>query len=285
MTVRFRPWPLVALLTTVLAIAGPLPSPSYAGTVAHSSARAATAPGRVPVTGGRTALHPHIRPFVLPSYAYQRTITVSGGGAAVGGSTTIPVPVTSTDYVVQLHLTGQQAALVYDNASYNATTYNGVPFADVTMWYTGGGSPQQLDLDYDTATNGAWSPTNITLWFKLQRPLGAAPATDSGYLLAWGNTAPTVLRTWANLYPLADDFLGSSLDASKWSVSGTPTINLSNGILSITSPNNTTLNGILSQATFGPGYLLSARASLPQTGTELDFRHSGDSTIGAQLLD
>ncbi len=196
----------------------------------------------------------------LSAYSGSMALTITGGGSAVSGSTTAPVPTNSTDYVVQVHLTGSQAAAVYNGATYNATnTDGGVAFADVTLWYGGA----QIDLDYDTTTYGAWSTNNITLWFKLQRNLAASPATDAAYTLAWGNSNPRILRNLADLYPLQDTFAGSSLDTSKWNyTNGSAAVTVANGLTITEAAGDSNQNyGISSRTTFGAGYLTTAYAA------------------------
>jgi len=196
---------ILALALTVMALAGGALSSALAAT---GTLYVQTAMGALPANSNLPA-----------GYAYAQRVTVTGGSVAVPGSTVTPVPSNGTDYVLMLHLTGDQAAAIYNGAAYNAThTLGGVPFADVTLWWTdGGGAQHQIDVDTDTDTDtyGAWSANNITLWFKLQQPLAAAPATDSSYTLAWGNSNPTVMRDWGNIYPFQDDFTSSSLDITK----------------------------------------------------------------------
>src|SRR5947208_692423 len=85
----------------------------------------------------------------LVSYPYRQQIIVTGGGIAVQGGTSTPAMASSSDYVVMLHLKGAQAAAVYRTAAFSgAHTLRGVPFADVTLWYTGGRLPRQIDVDH-----------------------------------------------------------------------------------------------------------------------------------------
>ncbi len=259
----------VATATTPTMASSPSALPTTAGTRAVAT-RATPTPAARRMSGAPDAAPSTFQP--LSGYAYQVPVTVTGGSAAVGGSATTPVGMTSTDYVVKLHLTGAQAAAVYNTAFYNATTTdNGIAFADVTLWWTdAGGTAHQLDIDYDPSTYGAWSPSNITLWFRLQQPLGAAPATDASYTLAWGNQTPTVPRNWANIYPLQDDFAGTTLDGSKWSIGSVGkagTVTVADSALTLRSPVNTSggYYYLGSVHMFGPGYVVTARGRLPVT--------------------
>ncbi len=225
--------------------------------VVAASATARPTPGaaRGPVVG------PVVGP-VLSTYAHRQQITVVGGRSAVYGSTRIPVAEHAIDYVVMLHLHGAEAAAVYDTAAYNARrVLRGVPFADVTLWYTGGGGPRQIDVDYDPYTFGPWSRDNVTLWFKLQAPLDARPATDSHYVLAWGNARPVVRRNWAAIYPLQDNFDGPALNAKRWITYAAGAVSVRSGIATIASWSEWA--GIYSRATYGDGYAVSARITMP----------------------
>ena len=206
-----------------------------------------------PTAKAAPTMHAMAQAQGLTTYTGSRALTITGGGSAVGGSTTVPVPTNSTDYVVQLHLNGALAAAVYNGAAYNATnTDGGTAFADVTLWYNG----TQIDVDYDPVTNGPWSANNVTLWFKLQRSLVASPATDTAYTLAWGNSSPTIMRNLADIYPLQDTFSGSSLDSTKWTAVGPVTVN--NGLSMSQAAGTTGDDLVRSLATFGAGYLVSS---------------------------
>jgi len=202
-------------------------------------------------------------------YRQRITVTNSSGTATLGGSATVPVPATSTDYVAQIHLTGSQAAYVYNNASDRSA------FTDVSLWYVGGGASQQLDIDYDTVTNGAWSPTNVTLWFKLQAPIGPN-AADGNYVLAWGNPNAAVKRVWANIYPLQDAFAGSVLDSNKWTTFGGPSVSVANGQLTVSNPSGTGGEfGVQSLVTYGTGYQVRMFGSMAPTGAGIGNAQTG----------
>ena len=145
-------------------------------------------------------------PAIAPPTGYKHAaqVTVTGGGAAVNGSTSAPTT-SGTDYVVLLNLTGSTAQAVYNGISDTTS------FSDVSMWWWNGSAWTQIDCDIDTDTFGAWSTSNIALKFKLQAALAASPATDSNYMLAWGKQSGasiTTAQSWANIYPLSDGFDG-----------------------------------------------------------------------------
>jgi len=198
----------------------------------------------------------------LDGYRHRLRVVVHGGSQAVSGDTT-PTN-TGTDYVVLLHLTGAQATAVFHGATYGSgPPDNATPFGDVTMWYTGGHTPRQIDVDADTATYGPWSARNVTLWFKLQAPLRAKPAADSHYVLAWGNHTPRVARDWVRIYPLQAHVATGGIDPATWNALGN--VSVGGGILTVADTGNGQRNdmGIQSDRAFGVGYAVSARTQLP----------------------
>jgi len=186
----------------------------------------------------------------LAAMPYSEQLVVAGGAADAQGSATVPVPTNSRDVVVRVYLTGSDAAYVYNHVADSSH------FSDVTLWDTGGTAPRQIDIDEDQVTYGPWSANNVTLWFKLQRPLGVAPATDSGYTLAWGNAQARTMREWADIYPFQDNFSSPALDPARWS-SLPGAYAISDSTLSITS-------GVLQAAgRWGGGYRATMYGQLP----------------------
>jgi hypothetical protein len=207
---------------------------------------------------------------VIAGYAYSQNLTVTNpatttvGGSVVAGT----VPATSTDYVVQLHLTSAEAASVYANAQDKAK------FTDVTVWWWNSSSYVQLDVDYDPYTNGSWSANNVTLWFKLQAPI-AGSGTDPNYVLAWDKASPVTKRDWTHIYPFSDDFnssAGQGTDGSgrtgwnsaNWSALPSSAA-VGGGTLSITSSAGSGSIGVdtWGYGNFGHGYALATRTILP----------------------
>jgi hypothetical protein len=146
-------------------------------------------------------------------YAAFQRLMVLGGSASSPGSTTTPVTFAATaaqqDTVVGVHLVGVQAASVWDNL------HDTSAFSDLTVWWWNGTTWVQIDRAMDNSY-GAQSRTNLAFQFKLQATVGAQPAYDANYGLAFGNASPVVMANWKNIWPLADDFLGSSLDSTLW---------------------------------------------------------------------
>lgn len=202
----------------------------------------------------------------IPNYSGFFPLTVYGGATAVSGSTTVPKSVTSTDYVIDVSLTGTIAAQVY------AACTDTINFTDLTLWWIDSTDiPHQIDIDQDKHSHGAWSASNIFFRFCLQQPLAAYPAFTSSYIIVCGNSAPIVMQNWANIYPLQDDYLGSTLDNTKWhwgtGASTTPnTASVSGSILTISSGISGSA-ALSSLATFPLGYKLLAYGTLGPIAT------------------
>jgi hypothetical protein len=216
------------------------------------------------VIGARTQTSPAAGGTALSTSAVGEsylplTVTNNSSTSSIGGSVLTPVPATSTDYVVQCHLTGSTATQVW-NALSDQTS-----FTDLKVIF--GGS--EIDCDIDRQTNGAWSSSNITLWFRLQRPI-AASGTDQGYQLRMGGglrSSPP--RSWGNIYPFSDDFGGSSLSGS-WTttLAGASTVTVSGSLVTLTAAANQAgaqyMNALTS---FGLGYATLWCAALGSTDT------------------
>ncbi len=197
-------------------------------------------------------------------YALRLTVTNPSATTTMGGSTQNPAT-SPTDDVVQVHLTGALAAHVYTN--HNGGVAN---FGDITIFY----GNTQLDIDDDTTSFGAWNSTNgITLTFKLQATIPAG-GTDSNYILAWGNSSPTVLRNLDNIYPFQDNFVNASGLSSKWTRTGgsAPTFDGS-GIHFSTTSGYAYIQS--ASATFGAGYRLAMYGTPPQPTTPSASKGNG----------
>jgi hypothetical protein len=214
---------------------------------------------------------------VIAGYAYSQSLLVTNpatttvNGSVVAGT----VAATSTDYVVQLHLQGANAASVYANAR------DKTKFTDVTVWWWSGTSYQQIDTDYDPYTNGGWGANNVTLWFKLQAPI-AGGASDPNYVLAWDDASPTAKHDWTHIYSFSDDFNSSAgqgtdesgrigWNSTEWG-SEPSWVSISGGFLSITSTANSgsRILGASAPYRLNLGYALTVRSifsSLPAAQT------------------
>ena len=222
---------------------------------------------------------------VPTGYTCAQVLTVTNTAATtLGGSTAAPVATSSTDYVVNVQVTGAAAAQIFANVNLHGAT----GFADLAVFYNG----TQIDVDPDQGVFGAWSASNVSFWFKLQAPI-AASASDAGYLLAYGKTAGSSLATknaLANIWPFADDFIvgqggttATAVDPANWT--NTTTVSISNSIATFTSPTVNASTTCTSIPTWGDNYSILLRGNVkPITlGTkENDFAWRG---IGSTFVD
>lgn len=233
---------------------------------------------------------------VLPSgFSYCQQVQVTGGGASATGNPTSlggSVVSSSSDYVVALHLTGATASTIYGQLQHppSATALDSTATADVGVYWWNGSAWTQIDYDLDQVTNGVWSTGNITLWFKLQATLAASPATDGDYMLAWG-AATVNSPSWGSLYPLADDFLGTTLNTGVWT-DPTPQpsyVSVASSVMTLATTaayGSNQIIGTHTGATFGAGYAYSVFANYVARNDEIEhgFRaYSGASTVSSPI--
>jgi hypothetical protein len=202
------------------------------------------------VIGARTMTSPAATSLATSSAGESYlTLTVTNNATtSIGGSTLTPVPASSMDYVVQAHLTGSTATQVWNALSDQSS------FTDVKVLFQG----TEIDADLDTQTNGAWSSSTQTFWFKLQRPI-AAGGSDYYQLRVGGGLRTGPPRSWANIYPFSDDFPGASLSSS-WSALNSPTVSVSGSVATISSTAATNNQAVRTVATIPAGYEMRYRA-------------------------
>jgi hypothetical protein len=107
---------------------------------------------------------------------------------------------------------------------------------DLRLVYRNGGYWREIDRALDP--DSAWDSTTTTLWFKLQAPMGPFES-DTEYYLYYGNSgAGAPPDDPLSVFLFYDDFSGSSVDLSLWSVGvgGTPTV--SGGLLTLNPDND-----------------------------------------------
>jgi len=191
-----------------------------------------------------------------PGYTAAQQVTVGTGATSVGGSTVTPVAQRGTDYAVRISLIGAAATPVYAALSDQAAGL------DLSVWWYNGTVYAQIDCDVE-----AVGPAAISVWFKLQAAIGGL-SSDGNYLLAYGNPSPTIRRAWANIYPLQDDFTGSTLDLSKWSNYNGVILSFAGSVMTI--KNSTTMDiphnncGVQSVLQYGDGFALRGRGTMPR---------------------
>src|SRR5437016_6372954 len=144
------------------------------------------------------------------SYPFSEKITVTAGTAA-----------TASGYSVSV--TFNHASLV--TAGKSLASGN-----DVRVVYWNGSAWVELDRLLDEASS--WNNASTKVWFKTQAAIGAS-ASDDNYYLYYGNgSAGAPPANGMNVYLFYDDFSGTTIDTSKWTVTR-GTTSVSGGILTV----------------------------------------------------
>jgi hypothetical protein len=148
------------------------------------------------------------------SYAFRQQITVTAG--------TVAVP------------NGYSVSVTFDHASL-VTAGESLANGDdmrVVFCNSCSGSTGWVELDRVLDESSAWNSATTKIWLKTRAAI-AASGSDGNYYLYRSNPAATNPPANAmNVYLLHDNFPGSSLDASKWTlVSGTATV--AGGLLTV----------------------------------------------------
>ena len=103
-----------------------------------------------------------------------------------------------------------------------------------------------------------WDSTNqeAIIWVKV--PSIPASSNKTIYMY-YGNASASDASDGDNTFEFFDDFEGTELDTTKWDTIGNPTINISNGICSITN-NGGDQDGIMGKTNYGFGYAIRLRS-------------------------
>lgn len=104
----------------------------------------------------------------------------------------------------------------------------------------------------------AWNATNTQIWFAMPEAIDAGIADDDYYLYYGNPDAALPPQDHEEVFLLFDGFEGSSLDTSRWSRSGSPTV--SGGVLELPAGAS-----IRSQQAFDAGTIWEARIRVPET--------------------
>ncbi|HKQ84480.1 MAG TPA: DUF2341 domain-containing protein, partial [Steroidobacteraceae bacterium] len=125
---------------------------------------------------------------------------------------------------------------------------------DVRIVYWNGSTWVELNRVLDPQSS--WNTSAPQLWFRTQTNI-AASATNDNYYLYFGNvsTAGAPPADASLVFPLFDDFNGSSLSASLWNQSGT---SVSSGVLTL--PVSAWIRSV---ATFGQNTMFESSLRLP----------------------
>ena len=127
---------------------------------------------------------------------------------------------------------GYSVALTFDHASLVLAGKSLGSGDDVRVAFYNGLSWVELDRLLDPASS--WNSATTTVWFKTQAAIGAG-SSDSNYFLYYGNPAAvSPPANGMNVFLFHDEFPGSAIDVSKWSVTrGSATV--SAGLMTLQS--------------------------------------------------
>lgn len=149
-------------------------------------------------------------------------------------------------------------------------------------------SDENTLCDYWIESN---SSTVANIWVEIPSiPNSTAYGSTKAYLY-YGNTGASAASNGTNTFPLFDDFLGSSINSTKWaSYTGTgSTIVVSGGVITFTtvSGSGDRYAGIKSSDTFGVGYCVNTRQKSGDAGNRAykysTFGHGSDREAGMTL--
>jgi hypothetical protein len=156
-----------------------------------------------------------------------------GQDAAVPATCAFTRPLTITS--ASDALVGDYSVVVtFDHASLVAAGKALASGDDLQVTYNG------IAVDRVLANGSTWANAATRVWFRLQQPI-AAGASDGGYGLCYGTASTVPLADASQVFLLADDFSGATLDTTKWTVSdgagGGVTVAEQNGELVIAGTN------------------------------------------------
>jgi hypothetical protein len=105
-------------------------------------------------------------------------------------------------------------------------------------------------IDSDTTTpNGFWVRVSTL------------PAGANTVYMYYGNATANVAQSGDNTFDFFDDFIGSSLDAGKWTATGTG-VSVANSILTISVPSPSWGHHVVSNSTFSNNKIIETRATM-----------------------
>src|SRR5437870_3924489 len=179
------------------------------------------------------------------SYPFREKITVTAGTAAPAS--------------------GYSVAVTFGHATL-VTAGKSLPSGDdLRVAYWNGSTWVELDRLLDEASS--WNNASTKVWFKTQAAIGAS-ASDDDYYLYYGNaSAGAPPANGMKVYLFYDDFSGTAIDTSKWTVTR-GTTSVSGGILTVNPASS-----IWAQPTYAVGTDTRWEASiqLGGDGAELSF--------------
>src|SRR5947208_828550 len=179
------------------------------------------------------------------SYPFREKITVTAGTAAPAS--------------------GYSVAVTFGHATL-VTAGKSLPSGDdLRVVYWNGSTWVELDRLLDEASS--WNNASTKVWFKTQAAIGASTSDDNYYLYYGKASAGAPPANGMNVYLFYDDFSGTTIDTSKWTVTR-GTTSVSGGILTVNPASS-----IWAQPTyaFGTDTRWEASIQLGGDGAELSF--------------
>ena len=139
----------------------------------------------------------------------------------------IRVSVTTTTSIV----TGYSVGVALNHASFVTAGASLASGNDVRVVYWNGATWTELDRVLDYASS--WNSATTTIWFKTQAAIGTNTFDDNYYIYYGNAAAGTPPANADNVFLMADDFSGASLDSTKWTISSGGTASVSGGLLTV----------------------------------------------------
>jgi hypothetical protein len=166
----------------------------------------------------------------LAGWDYRKSITLSRASGAV------------TNYQMKL-LVGESSGATGEDVDCGGKCLS--TFNDLRFTTTDGTTL----LDYWIEAVSDTTPNQLAVvWIEFD----SIGTSDTTFYMYYGNASAVAYSNGENTFPLFDDFLGTSIDGTKWTYSGTPTVS--------GSEVNGSINSI---STFGDNYALRCRAKVP----------------------
>ena len=157
----------------------------------------------------------------LAGYGYYQDVTLNNTGSNLTNYQMM--------FVVNTSSGTSSSTTIYLNSHANASL-NDLRFTSTS------------DTVYDYWIESTSNPYNV--WVEVPSIL----AGNSTMRVQYGNAAASAVSNGTNTFPFFDDFPGSSLDGVKWSSTGSPTVSISSGILTLTAGNGKYLQSISTHA-------------------------------------
>jgi len=151
-----------------------------------------------------------------------------------------------TDY--QVKITVHYGSGTDGNGDVYLSGHSKTDFGDIRFTDDGGSTLLYYWMESDVNSD------NAVFWVKVSKDLSLNNRTIYIY---YGNALENTTSDGPNTFPFFDDFLGSSLDAAKWTATGVGTVTVSGGVATISGGSR-----IDGKTNFGTGYAAHWRGKL-----------------------